>query len=41
MNKNKNQIFNSEKVLAKEKELKKHPERNRVKMVTMTAEDEE
>ena len=39
MNKNKNQIFNSEKVLAKEKELKEHPERDRVKTVTMTAEE--
>lgn len=34
----KDQIFSAEKVLAKEKELKEHPERNRVKTVTMTAE---
>lgn len=38
MNNNKNQIFSAEKVLAKEKEFKEHPERNRVKTVTMTAE---
>lgn len=38
MNNNKNQIFSTEKVLAKEKELKEHPERDRVKTVTMTAE---
>lgn len=37
MNNNKNQIFSTEKVLAKEKELKEHPERD-VKTVTMTAE---
>lgn len=35
MNNNNNQIFNAEKVLAKEKELKEHPERNRVKIDTM------
>lgn len=39
MNNNKNQIFSAEKVLAKEKELKEHPERDRVKTVTMTAEE--
>lgn len=39
MNNNKNQIFSTEKVLAKEKELKEHPERDRVKTVTMTAEE--
>lgn len=32
---NKNQIFSAEKVLAKEKELKEHPERNRVKIDAM------
>lgn len=36
---NKDEIFSAEKVLAKEKELKEHPERNRVKTVTMTAEE--
>ena len=36
---NKDQIFNAEKVLAKEKELKEHPERNRVKTVNMTVEE--
>ena len=36
---NKDEIFSVEKVLAKEKELKEHPERNRVKTVTMTAEE--
>lgn len=39
MNNNKNQIFNAEKVIEKEKELKKHPERNRVKTVSLTAEE--
>ena len=39
MNNNKNQIFSAEKVLAKEKELKEHPERNRVKTVSLTAEE--
>ena len=39
MNNNKNQTFSTEKVLAKEKELKEHPERDRVKTVTMTAEE--
>lgn len=39
MNNNKNQIFSVEKVLAKEKELKEHPERNRVKTVSLTAEE--
>lgn len=38
MNNNKNQIFNAEKVLAKEKELKEHPERDRVKTVSAMAE---
>lgn len=37
MNNNKNQIFNAEKVI--EKELKKYPERNRMKTVSMTAEE--
>lgn len=36
---NKSEIFSAEKVLAKEKELKEHPERDRVKTVTMTAEE--
>ena len=36
---NKDEIFSAEKVLAKEKELKEHPERDRVKTVTMTAEE--
>lgn len=35
MNNNKNQIFSAEKVLAKEKELKEHPERDRVKIDAM------
>lgn len=39
MNNNKTQIFNAEKVLVKEKELKEHPERNRVKTVSLTAEE--
>lgn len=38
MNNNKTQIFNAEKVLVKEKELKEHPERNRVKTVSAMAE---
>lgn len=33
----KNQIFSAEKVI--EKELKEHPERNRVKTVSLTAEE--
>lgn len=37
---NKNQIFSAEKVLAKEKELKEHPERDRVKTVKIAAEKE-
>lgn len=37
MNNNKNQIFSAEKVI--EKELKEYPERDRVKTVTMTAEE--
>lgn len=36
---NKDKIFSAEKVLAKEKELKEHPERNRVKTVSLTAEE--
>lgn len=36
---NKDEIFSTEKVLAKEKELKEHPERNRVKTVSLTAEE--
>ena len=36
---NKDEIFSAEKVLAKEKELKEHPERNRVKTVSLTAEE--
>ena len=32
-------IFDAQKVLAKEKELKEHPERDRVKTVDMTAEE--
>lgn len=39
MSNNKNQIFNAEKVIEKEKELKEHPERNRVKTVSLTAEE--
>ena len=39
MNNNKDQIFNAEKVIEKEKELKEHPERNRVKTLSMTAEE--
>lgn len=35
---NKDEIFNAEKALAKEKELKEHPERNRVKTVNAMAE---
>lgn len=38
MNNNKNQIFNAEKVTEKEKELKEHTERNRVKTVNAMAE---
>ena len=36
---NKSKIFSTEKILAKEKELKEHPERNRVKTVSLTAEE--
>lgn len=36
---NKSEIFSTEKILAKEKELKEHPERDRVKTVTMTVEE--
>lgn len=32
-------IFNVQKALAKEKELKEHPERNRVQTVTLTPEE--
>lgn len=35
MNNNKNQIFSAEKILAKEKEPKKHPEKDRVKIDAM------
>ena len=38
MNNNKDKIFNAEKVIEKEKELKKYPERNRVKTVSAMAE---
>ena len=38
MNNNNNQIFSAEKVI--EKELKKHPERDRMKTVKMAAEKE-
>lgn len=38
MNNNKSQIFSAEKVIEKEKELKKHPERDRVKTVSAMAE---
>ena len=38
MNNNNNQIFNAEKVIEKEKELKEHTERNRVKTVNAMAE---
>ena len=40
MSNNKNQIFNAEKVIEKEKELKEHPDRNRVKTVKIAAEKE-
>lgn len=39
MNNNKSQIFNAERAIEIEKELKKHPERNRVKTVSLTAEE--
>lgn len=35
---NKNQILNAERAIEIEKELKKHPERNRVKTVSAMAE---
>lgn len=38
MNNNKDQIFNVERAIEIEKELKEHPERNRVKTVSLTAE---
>lgn len=38
MNNNKSQIFNAERAIEIEKELKKHPERNRVKTVSAMAE---
>lgn len=38
MNNNKNQIFSAENVI--EKELKKHPEKDRMKTVKMAAEKE-
>lgn len=40
MNNNKSQIFNAERAIEIEKELKKHPERNRVKTVKIAAEKE-
>lgn len=39
MNKDKNQIFSAERAIEIEKELKEHPERKRVKMITMTTEE--
>lgn len=36
---NKSEIFSTEKILAKEKELKEHPERNCVKTVSLTTEE--
>ena len=39
MNNNNNQIFNAERAIEIEKELKEHPERNRVKTVSLTAEE--
>lgn len=38
MNNNKSQIFNAERAIEKEKELKEHPERDRVKTVSAMAE---
>ena len=38
MNNSKSQIFNAERAIEIEKELKKHPERNRVKTVSAMAE---
>lgn len=40
MNNNNNEIFSAEKVIEKEKEFKKHPERDRVKTVKIAAEKE-
>lgn len=39
MNNNKSQIFSAERAIEIEKELKEHPERNRVKTVSLTAEE--
>lgn len=39
MNKDKNQIFRAERAIEIEKELKEHPERKRVKTITMTTEE--
>lgn len=39
MNKDKNQIFSAERAIEIEKELKEHPERKRVKTITMTTEE--
>lgn len=39
MNKDKNQIFNAARAIEIEKELKEHPERKRVKTITMTTEE--
>lgn len=39
MNNNKDQIFNAERAIEIEKELKEHPERNRVKTVSLTAKE--
>ena len=39
MNNNKSQIFNAERAIEIEKEFKEHPERNRVKTVSLTAEE--
>ena len=36
---NKDQIFSAERAIEIEKELKEHPERNRVKTVSLTAEE--
>lgn len=38
MNNNKSQIFNAERAIEKEKELKEHPERDLVKTVKIAAE---
>lgn len=38
MNNNKSQIFNAERAIEIEKELKKHPERDRVKTVSAMVE---